>query len=70
MAAENPLNWGNVTEWSYWDSNLRPLACHPAATRPQKSVSAGHRPETCTQIPLHPGLLRYFLLYDPEPLVP
>src|ERR1017187_9113117 len=47
-------------QWSYGDSNPRPLACHPAATRPPECVAAGHRPGECTQVRLRPGRLRYF----------
>jgi hypothetical protein len=47
-------------QWSYGDSNPRPLACHPAATRPPACIGAGHRPRTSARVHRNPGLLRYF----------
>src|ERR1035438_2514326 len=57
-------------QWSYGDSNPRPLACHPAATRPPECVAAGHRPGECTRVHPRPGLLRYFPAVRPMPLPP
>jgi hypothetical protein len=61
--------------WSYEDSNPRPLACHPAATRPPAGLCAGHRPPTSAPVRPRPGLLRYFPAVSPpyrpiEPATP
>jgi hypothetical protein len=53
-------------QWSYGDSNPRPLACHPAATRPQKSISAGHRPCKYPAVHRNPDTLRYFAAVRPD----
>ena len=55
-----------VTLWSYGDSNPRPLACHPAATRPPACIGAGHRPRTSARVHRNPGLLRYFPAVRPD----
>src|ERR1022692_2403682 len=49
-----------VNEWSYGDSNPRPLACHSVATRPPECICAGHPPRTCMRVRTDPGPLRYF----------
>jgi hypothetical protein len=49
-----------LEEWSYGDSNPRPLACHQQAAHPQKSIRAGHRPQPCTGVRDRPTRLRYF----------
>ena len=53
-------------QWSYGDSNPRPLACHPAATRPPECIGAGHRPRTSARVHRNPGLLRYFPAVRPD----
>jgi hypothetical protein len=53
--------------WSYGDSNPRPLACHPAATRPRVCIAAGHRPLASTPVRPRPGLLRYFRAVQVSP---
>src|ERR1039457_3186 len=63
-------NCGCELRWSYGDSNPRPLACHPAATRPHTCISAGHRPPASTRVHPRPGLLQYFPAVRPPPPPP
>src|ERR1019366_8191672 len=62
------LTW--YYEWSYGDSNPRPLACHPVATRPPECVAAGHRPESAPRSACVQAGCGTFVLYDPTPLPP
>jgi hypothetical protein len=51
---------GTQKQWSYGDSNPRPLACHHQAAHPPASITAGHRPDPCPLIHLRPRRLLYF----------
>jgi hypothetical protein len=55
-----PLTWENSGQWSYGDSNPRPLACHQRADRPPQSIAAGHHPGTCAPIRSCVSTLLYF----------
>src|ERR1039458_2123831 len=60
-------NYGCELQWSYGDSNPRPLACHPVATRPQKSLAQVTVPPSTQQSTGIQTRCGTSLLYGPMP---